>query len=154
MITIRQARSDEWQAVQALNDQVITDNAQYDPDMLVDWAQSPAGEAYYRNLVVDPSAVCFLAMSEENKPVGYLAASHKPIDYRRSKYLEIDNMGVMPEFRSQGVGAQLVEVCREWAVQNGYQKLFVNSYWANLGAIKFYKQQGFVEIDVSLERTV
>lgn len=86
--------------------------------------------------------------------VGYIAASPKPFSYRKSTYLEVDNMGVIPEYRSQGIGGMLMEECKKWAKQNGYQKLFVNSYSENKKAISFYKNCGFNLIDVGLETKI
>jgi putative acetyltransferase len=61
-------------------------------------------------------------------------------------------MGVAPEFRSQGVGAQLVKRCIEIAKENGYQKVYVNSYSDNIKAVSFYEKCGLKKIDVSLEK--
>jgi GNAT superfamily N-acetyltransferase len=63
-------------------------------------------------------------------------------------------MGVIPDYRSQGIDAQLLNACRTWAQENGFQKLFVNSYFQNKQAISFYKKQGFSEIDVSFESPI
>jgi GNAT superfamily N-acetyltransferase len=63
-------------------------------------------------------------------------------------------MGVVPEYRSQGVGRELVTACITWAKTHGYQKIYVNAYWGNEQARAFYKRVGFSEIDVSLEMEV
>lgn len=47
-----------------------------------------------------------------------------------------------------------MEACALWAKENGYEKMFVNSYVANKKAIAFYKKCGFNEIDVSLEKKI
>jgi 8-oxo-dGTP diphosphatase len=151
---IRQVRPDEWSQLQQLNNEVFIDNAQYDPDLVNDWALTEAGESYFKELVVNPTKLCLVAESELGNLVGYLAASELEFDYRQSKYLEINNMGVVPSVRSQGVGRQLITECLAWAEAQGYQKLIVNSYFGNTKAVSFYKQNGFTEIDVSLERHV
>lgn len=151
---IRKVRQDEWPALQILNNAVFVDNIQYDPDLVADWAFSDAGKKYFQELVVDPESVCFVAEDESGSLVGYLAASARNFSYRKSKYLEVDNMGVLPEYRSQGIGVQLMSACKEWAENNGYDKIFVNSYSKNAKAIAFYKKCGFAEIDVSLEMDV
>jgi GNAT superfamily N-acetyltransferase len=45
----------------------------------------------------------------------------------------------------------LIQKCLEWAKTQGFQKVYVNAYFGNLDAIKFYKKNGFVEIDLGLE---
>jgi GNAT superfamily N-acetyltransferase len=63
-------------------------------------------------------------------------------------------MGVIPAYRSQGVGQKLMEECMDWAKKSGYQKLFVNSYFANKKAVSFYERCGFRPIDLGLEVNV
>ena len=154
MIKIRKVRKDEAPLLQKLNNEVFIDNAKYDKDLVLDWAFSEAGKEYFQKLAVSEKDLCLVAENEEGKLVGYLAASHIDFDYRHSKYLEINNMGVVPEHRSQGIGEKLMEKCTAWAKENGYQRVYANSYFANYGAVKFYEKCGFNKIDVSLERDV
>ncbi len=153
MLKIRSAKITEVQYLQDLNDEVFIDNAKYDPDLKLDWAQSELGKKYFTELVSDPEQICLIA-EDDGKPVGYIAASTKEFSYRLSRYLEIDNMGVIPQYRSKGVGSLLMKKLMEVAKKRGYQKIFVNSYFANTKAIAFYKKNGFGEIDVSLERKI
>lgn len=150
---IRKARADESTILQDLNNEVFVDNVKYDPDLVLDWAYSEAGKKYFQELVADPESICFIA-EDDGKLVGYLAASPKPISYRKSRYLEVDNMGVIPEYRSKGVGRMLMDACKKWATENNYQKMFVNSYAKNEKAVSFYQKCGFEIIDVSLEMTI
>ena len=153
MIEIRLARDKDIQILQNLNDEVFVDNKNYDIDLDMNWAKGEAGKKYFSELVLRKDALCLIA-SDGLKNIGYLAASSKDIDYRNSKYAEIENMGVTPEYRGKGIGNLLMDKCVEWAKSNGYQKLFVTSYIANNGAVNFYKKNGFVNIDISLERTL
>lgn len=153
MINIRSARKDEVSDLQVLNDEVFIDNQQYDDDLDLSWAKSDKGEAYFTNLLKETEACCLIA-EEDGKRVGYIAAASKKINYRKSKYIEIENMGVIPDYRSQGIGHQLVQKCLEWAKERGFQKVYVNAYFANNQAIKFYKDNGFLETDISLEKSI
>lgn len=148
---IRKVKTDEWSDLQRLNNEVFLDNAQYDSDIIVDWALSEAGKKYFQEVAKSEEGICLIGETDDGELVGYLAASPKPFDYRKSKYLEVDNMGVMPKYRSQGIGKQLIEACKSWARDNGFQKVFVTSYFHNQKAVSFYKSCGFDEIDVSLE---
>jgi GNAT superfamily N-acetyltransferase len=152
-MNIRNVKPNEWKALQELNNEVFVDNAKYDPDIIRDWAFTEAGKKYYQELVNDLDSICFVA-EEKGKLIGYLAAAPKPILFRKSRYLEVDNMGVLPRYRSQGVGKLLIESCKQWAKENSYQRLFVTSYSKNKKAITFYKNCGFETIDTSLEITL
>lgn len=153
MIQIRKARPEEVSKLQTLNDEVFIDNQKYDDDLDMSWAKSEKGESYFTRVVNNPDAVCLIA-EEKGREVGYIAAKPKDFGYRNSKYIEIENMGVIPGYRSQGIGSRLIEALLKWAKGNGFQKMYVNSYFKNDKAIKFYKKNGFLEIDVSLERAL
>lgn len=153
MITIRPANPNEWNTLQKLNDEVFIDNHTYDPDLKMDWAKSTSGETYFKNLLNNPGACCFIA-ENDGKPVGYIAAAPKKISYRKSEYFEIENMGVNPEYRSQGIGTQLIDKCEKWAKIHGFEKLYVSAYFKNSQGITFYKKSGFSEIAVDLEKMI
>lgn len=151
MIKIRLTTINDLSVLQDLNDEVFIDNAKYDIDLDLNWAKGDKGKKYFNDLLSNKEDYKIIA-EEEGRPIGYLAASQKFIDYRNSKYLEIENMGVIPEYRSKGIGKLLMDECSTWAKENGYQKIFVNTYIANQKALSFYKNNGFNEIDISLEK--
>src|SRR3989304_6432613 len=152
-MAIRLAREDEVKVLQNLNDEVFVDNHKYDPDLKTDWAQSETGRKYFTEALNNPEAIC-LIVEEDNKPIGYLVAAPKDFGYRLSKYIEIENMGVSPNFRSKGVGIQLVNKCLEIAKERDYQKVYVNAYFENTRAIAFYEKIGLKKIDISLEKDI
>jgi ribosomal protein S18 acetylase RimI-like enzyme len=153
VITIKVAGKDDVQTLQNLNDEVFVDNHKYDPDLKMDWAKSETGRKYFTKAVGNPKGICLIAWDGE-RAVGYIEASPKYFGYRLSKYMEIDNMGVSPDYRSKGVGSQLMQKFFEIAKQRGFQKAYVNSYFENVKAIDFYEKNGFAKIDVSLERKI
>jgi GNAT superfamily N-acetyltransferase len=88
---------------------------------------------------------------DEGQAIGYLAASPRSFSYKTKSYTELDNMGVTPEYRSRGIGSQLVDKYLEWSREGGYEKACVNAFAKNTGALEFYRKHGFKDIDVSLE---
>ena len=153
MIKVITLDLDKVKVLQNLNDEVFVDNHKYDFDLKMDWAQSETGRKYFTDVLNNPEAICLIA-EEDDKSVGYLVAAPKDFSYRLSKYIEIENMGVSPKFRSKGIGAQLVEKCLELAKEKGYQKIYVNAYSENTKAIAFYEECGLKKIDVSLEKDI
>lgn len=151
MIHIRQATKDEFQLLQKLNNEVFIDNQKYDSDLDMDWAQSDKGREYFTDVLNNPDNCCLIA-EEDGREIGYIAAVPKVVSYRKSKYLEIENMVVVPEYRSKGIGTLLISECLKWAKVQGYQKAIVNAYFDNRMAIEFYKRNGFTEIDINLEK--
>ncbi|HET7099278.1 MAG TPA: GNAT family N-acetyltransferase [Patescibacteria group bacterium] len=153
MVNIRPVRKDEVQKFQDLNDEIFIDNSKYDPDLKIDWAQSSFGRDYFTEALNNPESICFLAEENDNA-IGYIFAAPKLNNSRLSKYIEIENMGVSPDYRSKGIGHQLIEKVLEDAKKKGFQRICVNSYSDNIKAIDFYEKNGFKKIDVSLERDI
>ncbi len=153
MVDIRSATKNEVKDLQDLNDEVFIDNQKYDDDLDMNWAKSDKGKEYFTEVLNNPESICLIA-EEGSRKVGYIAAGKKEISYRKSKYIEIENMGVIPDFRSKGVGTLLIQESLKWAKSKGFQKAYVNSYFNNTAAIDFYKKNGFLETDLSLERII
>lgn len=151
MITIRPATKNEVKTLQDLNNEVFIDNQKYDEDLDMDWAQSEKGKEYFTKLLNNVESICLIAEDGDMK-IGYLVAAPKIVSYRKSKYIEIENVGVIPAYRSKGIGTQLMQECLKIAKSRGFQKAFVIAYFNNTKAVKFYKRKDFAEIDVSLER--
>jgi len=150
MVHIRAARKDEVKDLQDLDGKMFIDSKKYDNDFDTNWAQTK-GKTYFTNLLKNPEAYCLIA-EEDGVKVGYIAAVPKSISYRKSKYIEIENIGVILEYRSKGIGTLLIEECLKWAKSKGFQKAYVNAYFHDIKAIKFYKRNGFSEIDICLEK--
>jgi diamine N-acetyltransferase len=153
MVNVRPANKNEVKDLQDLNDAVFIDNYKYDSDLDLNWAQSDKGHQYFTKLLDNPDSCCLIA-EEDGRKIGYLAARPKPMSYRKSKYFEIENIGVIPEYRSKGIGTMLMNECLKWAKSQGFQKAYLNAYFDNHSAIEFYKRNGFSEIDLSLEKSL
>lgn len=54
-------------------------------------------------------------------------------------------MGLLPEFRGQGLGSQLMEKALSHAQNTGIEKVELQVYTSNLRAIALYKKFGFQE---------
>lgn len=152
-IKIKLAKIDHISILQKVNDESFIANAEYDPDIVTNWAKTQAGKNYFTQLVSDPNKLCLIAF-DHNLPVGYIACAPKAFSYRQSRYFEISDIGVIPEYRSKGIGKKLIEKSITYAKNRGYQKMFVNSYFKNTRAVNFYKKCGFKEIDIRLEQNI
>lgn len=152
-LKIRVAQSDDWQSIQKLNNEVFQNDKENDPDMDLNWPYTQAGVKYYKSLANGSYGHCFI-VELDGQAVGYAALSIKDFGYRKSKYVEIENIGVSPKYRSLGIGEKLMEKARKWAKEQNADRLYVESFWGNNRAIKYYKKNGFVEIGVELEKVL
>lgn len=154
MTNIRQATVDDLEKVTELNHKIFVNNSDYDDDLIVDFDQTPEGKAHFKKAIEEQNG-CFLILEEDGQMVGY--ANGNPIDYfpfRKSRYFEIHNIGVIPEMKGKGFGKMLLEAITAWAKEKGYQKIYLNCYAKNSEAIEFYKRNGYSEIDVCLEKII
>ena len=152
-IKVQTAKGDDWKIIQKLNNQVFLHDKDYDDDIDLSYAFSPKGIAYYKRLATGEYGKCFLAYSDD-QPAGDVALFIKDFGYRKSKYVEIENIGVDPEYRSQGIGKLLIDAAVSWAKEQKATKLFVSAYWKNTRAVYFYKQCGFYEIGIELDKKI
>jgi len=152
-IIIRKASPNDWGVIQKLNNDVFQNDEKNDPDMDLNWPYSEKGIKYYKSLADGSYGHCLIA-EENNQPIGYVALSKKDFGYRKSTYVEVENIGVSPEFRSKGVGKKLMDSASEWAKNQGADRLYVEAFWGNKQAVKYYKNNGFVEIGVELEKVL
>lgn len=151
MLNIKTATKDDIEVLQILDEEGFISEEKYDIDLDMGWARSEKGQRYFSELLHDEESCCLIA-EDDGKQIGYIAARKKDISYRLSKYIEIENMIVIPEYRSKGVGTLLMNECLNWAKNRGFQCVYVNAYFKNNGAIQFYKKNRFSEIDLGLER--
>jgi ribosomal protein S18 acetylase RimI-like enzyme len=150
---IRLARKDEVKKLQELNDKAFVDNPEYDADLVPGWGLSKQGEIYFTDLLNNPKDCCFVA-EDKGKLVGYITAIPKIFESRKSKYIEIHNLGIIAEYRRRGIGKKLMDKCLTWAKNKEFQKVFLICFSNNNEALAFYKNYGFSEIYVSLEKDI
>ena len=153
-MTIRLAKIDELDQICKLNTAVMENiNQSCDDDLIPNFAQTEIGKKYFTESVKDTES-CFLVAEENDQLVGYVNGGVKIIPYRQSRYFEIDNLGVLPEYSRQKLGTKLLEAITTWAQKHGYQKIYIESYAKNTDAINFYKHHGLSEINISLEKHI
>lgn len=151
-VKIRQAKSDEWKLIQKLNNYVFLADKDNDDDLDLNWPFSDKGIKYYKDLASGKWGHCLVAFAGK-EAVGYVALAVKDFyGYRKSKYIEIENIGVIPEYRSQGVGNKLINAATKWAREQNATKLYVSAYWGNKKAINFYLKNGFYEIGLEMDK--
>lgn len=152
-IKIKKALLDDWKTIQNLNNFVFLNDKSHDGDLDLNWPFSKEGIKYYKDLSSGKYGHCLIAYLGNNA-VGYAAMAIKDFGYRKSKYVEIENMGVDPKHRSKGIGKKLLDCVTKWAKTKGASKLYVSAYWKNKKAIKFYKNNKFYEMGLEMDKDI
>lgn len=148
---ILEAKPDDWKVIQDLNVQLFISEKDNDEDLDVDYPTSEEGIKYYQDIAKGKGGVCYLAYAND-MPIGFIILNKKDFGYRKSKYIEVESLGVNPEYRSQGIGHSLIEEAEKWAKKKNATKLFVSVYSPNSEGLNFYKKNGFYETGIELDK--
>lgn len=113
-------------------------------------------EAEVRAIIEDPTAGLLLIAEEEGEPVGVLGASWQRAIHVPGRYVLIQDLWVAPEWRSRGIGAQLVEAIAARAREQGVARLEVGLPREDFDAIEatesFYRDNGFEHLGPRMRR--
>lgn len=153
MYKIRPAEPGDLENLQQLNTLVFKDNAKWDADAIENWAHTPQGETYLKKAIVRKNG-CFYVCEENGSLIGYADGLDMQVDWRKSKYFTLINMGVLPNRTNEGIGKALLNEVISWAKKHGFERIYLNCYIKNTNAVEFYKHLGFEEIDVCLEKEI
>ena len=63
-------------------------------------------------------------------------------------------MFVLEQYRSRGVGSQLVDDFKKWSREKGAQRILVVAYVTNEKAVNFYQRDGFFPESTMLEANI
>lgn len=96
----------------------------------------------YQQGLINRNGPVFYAIAN-NQVVGW--ADVFPEDSPRMCHRGSLGMGVLKDYRGQGVGTKLLTATIEKSKQMGLEKIELNVYSNNLNAIKLYKKLGFTE---------
>ena len=137
-----------------LNHQLcIKENKEFDATINKDYPIQKSGEEYFKERIKNDCALVALIGS---KVVGYLVgAVIEKEDYRNiSKLAEAENMFVLEEYRSLGIGKKLLDEFFKWCKQNEVKRIRAVASVQNIKAIAFYKKGGFLDYNLVLEKEV
>ena len=153
MIKIRTATVKDIRSIQRLNHDIMTRNTLYDPCIMINFDLTDIGKDFFIKALKNPKGLFLLAI-DDKKMIGYINGGSKEYVYRKKKFFEIENLGVIPEYRKRGVGTLLYNFLVQELKKRGYERIYLNCYSKNVGALRFYKKLGFGEIDISLEKNI
>jgi GNAT superfamily N-acetyltransferase len=111
-----------------------------------DWPRLHGAEQYAKN-ITEPNMLVLVG-ERDGRVVGHLTGGFSDISPMwNAPRATLISMYVMPPWRGQDVGGQLVEHFKSWAKDKGAVQLRVTAYAANEGAIRFYRRHGFAPLE-------
>ncbi len=145
MNTLVICKTESWEEIAPLMKILQTMHADARPDIYRPFDEAAAKAEFLS--AVRRKEDLFLAARIGEETAGYLhlTVHHCPtgIQHQGRKILRIEELGVFPKFRRQGIGSGLIEEARKIAVKENCGSMELCVWNFNEEAYRFYKKQGF-----------
>jgi ribosomal protein S18 acetylase RimI-like enzyme len=146
MVTIREARPEDYEALCQVLDQGDTFHRQAVPQVF----RAPDGPARSREYIlaiIDSDDGAFYIAEEEGQIVGAVhvlvrQAPDIPIMVPR-RYAVVENIAVSSAHRRRGIGRALMERAQRWAADRALTQIELSVWEFNDGARAFYQELGY-----------
>ncbi len=91
-----------------------------------------------------------------NKIAGFISCIESNAIYARGNFGVINELYIIPEFRSQKLGQKLIDFIIEIAKKNNWSRLELDTPEVEKSekTIRFYKKEGFVPIGFRMKKTI
>lgn len=151
-IIIRKAKIEDLSIIQDLNHKLFENEEKWHPTYVGSWPYSEKGIQFFTERINELTGVIFVA-EQEGKIIGYLCGGwFRSYAFRKeTSFVDLDNMYVLEEYRSKGVGSILITEFINWAKSKNIEIIRVDSVYENERAINFYTNKGFKKHSVLLE---
>lgn len=83
----------------------------------------------------------YFYIEQDNNIAGYIGLSKK------EDYLFLSKLYIKKDFRHQGIGTQVFEFIKDFALKNNYKRIILTVNKYNSNTINAYNKWGFKEID-------
>ena len=144
-MTIRFAKEEELERVNELRRQVNEMHVKGKPEIFKPGFSEEMRELVY-TFYRDPLKK-IVVCEDGGKLCGFAVLSHiaKPENPVRKKldYLDVDEFGVDEACRRQGIATAMIAFIREYAKAEGFERIELNMWEFNTGALAFYEAVGF-----------
>lgn len=153
-IRIRKGMIRDLLAVTALSQQLFTYERTITPEYDLAWSGSPAGQKYFTRRLKGRKHFALVA-ELGGKIVGYATVGVFRITWRLQKpIVEIENLCVDKAHRGQGIGKALMSEVQKIATAHGYKRLRLAALSHNDPAIRFYRANGYTDVEMVLEKQI
>ena len=147
-ITVRPAEKEDHSAVERLLRQIAQLHADLRQDVFRPASRKYDTERYF-GLLQDPDTPILVAENEQGVLLGYAMLQVKAVGTDHPvllprQFLYIDDLCVDVDARGSGIGAALMQAVRELAHERGLEKIELNVWECNEGAMGFYERLGFM----------
>ena len=147
--TVRPGKRDDAAAAARLWVRSAREHTVYDPV----YATAPDAEKVMRRFLADLSSSshsCLFVAERNGEIVGFLSSELREGSpaFKPKTWAAVEDVYVVPDHRSLGIGHALFGECRAWAGQKGADGISLQVAAGNARARKFYDELGFHEVSV------
>ena len=104
-------------------------------------------QQYFLETLNNNNVVSFVA-EDSNKIVVYILGEFKDLPYLiNSRIAHVSNFGVSKNYRSQGIGKQLMDAFYNICKERKIDEIRLGVYNVNTSAYKFYESYGFMPLE-------
>lgn len=155
---IRQAKPADWKRIQELNRQIFEYELEVEPSSNLEFPYTVEAVTYFKKAAEGLDNHIAFVCETEGDIVGYaIAKLISPADLTHRvgiRLAQVHTLGVDKAFRGQGIGKQLIATSRQWAIDNGANRLKIVAYAGNEVARSLYRRVGFREFEVGYEQDI
>jgi len=151
---IQSATIENLKDIQDLNHRLcIRENKEFDATINPVYPIQKQGEEYFKDKIKNGYTLIAVV---DGKVIGYLVGGISDVeDYRNiSKIAEVENMFILEEYRSMGIGKKLLQEFTKWCKSKKVQRIKAVASAQNKRAIEFYRREGFKDYDLVLEKKI
>jgi ribosomal protein S18 acetylase RimI-like enzyme len=146
LVTVRLGTVADYARARAVIAETFAFHQQAAPAFFHESDSPPPTLATIEALLQDDGGAWFLA-EQEGAVIGFVTVqlrppAHEPYLVQESR-AHVQNLGILPAWRGQGVGRALMEAAEAWARDHGVTRLVLNVWEFNTGALSFYETLGY-----------
>lgn len=104
---------------------------------------------FARLLALDPM-VAVLA-EDDGRAVGFALLSTRPAIWFDGPVSQLEELYVVPELRSRGIGTQLLDLSRRLVCEMGSPEMHIGVDEVDVDTRRFYERHGFVNIEQGVD---
>jgi ribosomal protein S18 acetylase RimI-like enzyme len=119
----------------------------YDKTIKPEWFLSNDAKEFYFEFLHDTNKCVYVAETLGGEIIGFVAgelADATEYWYRKINcFASLDELFVLEEYRSSGVGKKLMNQFKDWCREKGADRISLEVSTTNVPAILFYQKHGF-----------
>lgn len=154
-MNIRRAQTKDSERITALLYQVQKVHSDARPDIFRPGAKKYTEEEL-SEIITDDTRPIFVAVDENDLVIGYAFCIYEiqknSTNLSDNKMLYIDDLCVDEDMRGMHIGGALYDHVLKFASENGFDRITLNVWCLNEGAMHFYEKCGLSPLKITMEK--